>query len=391
VAQTRRLHFAKRLIDETGLTMTEVALASGYGSVRRFNAAFRANYGRTPSDLRHRRRGRNTKPGDGIVLKLAFRPPYDWQGMLRFLAARAVAGIEQVDDGCYARTIEVDGKPACIAARCAAGVNAVEIEIHGVPAAALFNLVGRAKRMFDLSVDPASVELAFHRDRLLAPLAKRYPGPRIPGVWDGFECAVRAVLNDGSPATEQALVSRLVRSCGMRLAAPDFPHGALTYLFPGAAAVAAANLHDTGLDAARIRTLTALAGAVVDGRIDFALPAEELIGTLVQTTGIDASMAQYIALRGLGEPDAFPTADPVLRRQAGICLGGARELPGTCLLANLAGAWRPWRGYAAMLLWRADAERKAAQAPGLHDQPTFASTTPAAHRPQALRRVAPSS
>jgi 3-methyladenine DNA glycosylase/8-oxoguanine DNA glycosylase len=148
-------------------------------------------------------------------------------------------------------------------------------------------------------------------------------------------------------------------------------------LFPGAAAVAAANLQDTGLDAARTRTLTALAGAVVDGRIDFALPAEELIGTLVQTTGIDASMAQYIALRGLGEPDAFPTADPVLRRQAGICLGGARELPGTCLLA--------------MLLWRADAERKAAQAPGLHDQPTFASTTPAAHRPQALRRVAPSS
>jgi AraC family transcriptional regulator of adaptative response / DNA-3-methyladenine glycosylase II len=177
----------------------------------------------------------------------------------------------------------------------------------------------------------------------------------------------------------------------MRLAAPDFPHGALTHLFPGAAAVAAANLQDTGLDAARIRTLTALAGAVVDGRIDFALPAEELIGTLVQTTGIDASVAQYIALRGLGEPDAFPTADPVLRRQAGICLGGARELAGTCSLANLAGAWRPWRGYAAMLLWRADAERKAAQAPGLHDRAIFASRTPAAHRPQALRRVAPSS
>jgi AraC family transcriptional regulator of adaptative response / DNA-3-methyladenine glycosylase II len=347
VAQTRRLHFAKRLIDATNLSMTEVALASGYGSVRRFNAAFRSTYGRAPSELR--RRGRTAKHGDGIVLRLSFRPPYDWPGVLQFLAARSVAGMELVEGNCYSRTIEVGGKPASIAVSRAKGAHALEFEVHGVAPVALFNLVARARRMFDLALDPMRLDLAYGRDRLLAPLAARYQGLRIPGIWDGFECAVRAVLNEGSIEREKALVSRLVRSCGRRLKAPDCRALSLTHLFPTAGAVAAANLEKEGFTQSETLKLRALAEAVADGRIDFDASADELLRALVLVPCIDQSTAQYILLRAMGEPDAFPADDPALQRQA-------RTYCGARSLADVAEAWRPWRAYGALMLWRADGE-----------------------------------
>ena len=355
VAQTRRLHFAKRLIDETNLSMTDVALASGYGSVRRFNAAFRSTYGRAPTELR--RRGRTTKPADGIVLRLSFRPPYDWPGMLEFLAARAVAGVELVEGNRYSRTIEVGGESASISVSRAADANALEFEVRGVAPAALFNLVAHARRMFDLALDPIRLELAYGGDRLLAPLAARYQGLRIPGVWDGFECAVRAVLHEGSIERERELVSRLVQICGVRLGASHRRATRLTHLFPRAGTVAAVELERESFTQRQAGVLKALATAVVSGAIDFDAPSDEVARALAQVKGIDESTAQYITLRTLGEPDAFPAMDPTLQRQAGTYCNGRS-------LADISEAWRPWRAYAALMLWRADAENALPRHPG---------------------------
>jgi AraC family transcriptional regulator of adaptative response / DNA-3-methyladenine glycosylase II len=373
VAQTRRLHFAKRLIDETNLSMTEVALASGYGSVRRFNAAFRSAYERAPTELR--RRGRGAKPGEGIVLRLAFRPPYDWHAMLEFLCARAVVGMEEVSAGSYRRVIDVGGKPARIAVRRARGIDALEFEVYGVAPVALFNLVARARRMFDLSVDPVRLDLAYRRDCVLGRLAARYQGLRIPGVWDGFECAVRAVLHEGTSGREQALVSKLVQVCGRRLRASELPDASLTYMFPTPAAVAAAKLQDLSFTSRQILSLKALAAASAAGRLDFDAPADELVGALVQAAGVNEGTAQYIALRAAGDPDAFPASDPILQRQARVRWGTRR-------LSEIAESWRPWRAYAALLLWRADAEhRRPTSEAGLPISPGRARPAPASTAP----------
>ncbi|MGH8195380.1 MAG: AlkA N-terminal domain-containing protein [Woeseiaceae bacterium] len=353
VAQTRRLHFAKRLIDETNLSMTEIALASGYGSVRRFNAAIRASYQRTPSELRHRRRGKVADRGDSIVLRLAYRPPYDWDGLLKYLTERAIPEIERVDGRCYSRTAVLDGKPGYITVRAAEGTHAIEFEVHGASATELFGLVSRARRMFDLSVDPARIAFALQREPMLAPLVKRYPGVRIPGCWEGFECAVCAVLSQGSLSGDRRLLSRLVRSCSARVPAPHILDAGLTHLFPTAQALAVAELEGIGLAGPQIAAVKALAVAFLERRIDFDAPAEELIRTLVALPGVSDSAAQYIALRALGYPDAFPAARLDLCRPARRSCFSLGKRP----LSEIADAWRPWRSYAALCLWRAQEDR----------------------------------
>lgn len=362
VAQTRRLLFAKRLIDETDLPMTQIALESGYGSLRRFNAAFRETYGRTPSDLRrHRRRSAGVR-GGGIRLKLAYRAPYDWQGILDFLAARAVPEIEVVQGDRYSRTIVLDGAPARITVFAAADEGALVLEVHDAPPGSLLSLSARARRAFDLAVDPLRIAAAFRPCPLLAPLVRQRPGLRIPGGWDGFECAVRAVLTRGSPAAEQRLVSRLVRSSGCRLAGPHATGAALTHLFPTGQALAVARLEGIGLAGPQITSVKALADAFVARRLDFELPADDLIARLVALPGISESTAHYIALRALGEPDAFPMVGTELR-------GPAIRGHGRRRLVAMAEAWRPWRGYAALHLWRA-AGRTAG--PDASDEPAAA-------------------
>lgn len=356
VAQTRRLHFAKRLIDQTDLPMTQVALESGYGSLRRFNDAIRTSYRRTPSELRRRHRhgttgSRRRSRGDGIVLRLAYRPPYDWQGFVTFLAARAVPEIEHADATRYTRTIVQDGKPAHITVRSPRGVDAIELELHSASGGALFELVSRVRRMFDLSVDPQRIEAALRRDALLAPLIESHPGVRIPGAWDGFECAVRAVLSQGSPLREQRLVSRLVRSCGSRVAFSISPEASLAFLFPTAQAIAVSNLQGIGLAAPQVTAVNALAEAYITGRVNFEAPAQELTGALVSLPSINHDTAEYIVLRALGEPDAFPAVSPGTCRQT---LPGSRQTDAS--LAERSQSWRPWRGYAALHLWRAETD-----------------------------------
>ena len=368
VAQTRRLHFAKRLLDETRLPMTEIALAAGFGSLRRFNHAFQMTYRRAPRELRRhpaatvadgwlQRRDESAVGGDEVVLRLAYRPPYDWSQVRDFLAMRALPGVERVDARGYARTVNAanqpaggrsaDGGHAIVCVRALERERALELRVRGAAPGALFQLSGAARRTFDLAADPARIARALRGDPLLAPLVGLRPGLRIPGAWDPFECAVRAVVGQQvSVAAGRTLAARLVARVGRPIAGGT---DGLTHLFPSPVALAAANLDGLGLTGARARALRALAQAVAEGTIDLGAPVEDVAAGLEALPGLGAWTAQYVALRALGEPDAFPAGDLVLRRMAAA---GGTPLSARALEAR-AEAWRPWRGYAVLHLWRA--------------------------------------
>lgn len=348
VAQTRRLHFAKRLLDETDLPMTEVAIAAGFGSVRRFNDAFQRTYARAPRDIRSRRRVEPAAAArDEVVLKLPFRPPYDWPQVLGFFATRAVPGVEHVDDQGYRRVLATrEGGAAIVSVAALRGEHALELRVRGASPSELFQVAAAARHAFDVAADPSLVGQALGSDPLLGPLVKKRPGLRVPGAWDPFEIAVRAVLGQQvSVAAARTLAGRLVARAGRAIAV----HGPLQYAFPDPRALAAASLDGLGITGARIRALQGLARAIVDGRLDLDGPAEDVTAALAALPGFGAWTAQYVALRGLGEPDAFPEGDLVLRRMAA---SGAAPLS-TRALATLAEGWRPWRAYAALHLWRA--------------------------------------
>jgi AraC family transcriptional regulator of adaptative response / DNA-3-methyladenine glycosylase II len=350
VAQTRRLHFAKRLLDETDLPITETALAAGFGSIRRFNDAFRGAYELTPQQLRRRRRSAPAVSGEEVALRMAFRPPYDWEHMRGFLASRALAGVERVDDRGYARTVACGAGHAVVRVSPLAGENTLELRVRGAAPGALFSLSSTARRMFDLAADPGRIVSALEHDPLLAPMVRTHPGLRIPGAWDPFECAVRAVLGQQvSVAAGRTFAERLVERTGHAVSTGE---PGLTHLFPSPAALALADLDGLGLTSARIGALRALAGAVKDG-LDLSGSADDVIGALTALPGIGTWTAQYVALRGLGEPDAFLAGDLVLRRVA-----SSSDAPLSArALETRADAWRPWRGYAGLHLWRAAADQ----------------------------------
>ncbi|MGB9428510.1 MAG: AlkA N-terminal domain-containing protein [Gammaproteobacteria bacterium] len=354
VAQTRRLHFAKQLIDETALPMAQVALASGFQSIRRFNDVFRKLYGRTPSELRRLRQATATPAARGeYVFRLAYRPPYDWDALLAFLAARATPGVEEVRDGAYRRSIVFKNQHGILEVRSLKRAHALEACIRFPEPACLLQIVARVRAMFDLAADPTAIVRHFRDDSLLGPVVKRHPGLRVPGHWDSFDLTVRAVL--GQQITVRGastLAGRLVQAHGEPLAFPDT--GGLTHVFPHAGALANANLK--GMPLSRIRTIQSLARAVAAGDLNFdtSVPDEEFPSRLTSIAGIGDWTAQYVAMRAFNEPDAFPAGDLVLLRAA----GNGKPLTPAALLKR-AEVWRPWRAYAAMYLWRAVADQPA--------------------------------
>jgi len=352
VAQTRRLHFAKRLLDETALPITQIALAAGFGSLRRFNDTFRKTYQRAPRELRKLRRGSSAAgAADEVRLRLAYRPPYDWNHVRDFLATRAIPGVERADADGYARTVATNSGPVCVHVLPLQSLHALELRVRGAAASELFQLSATARRVFDLAADPARIRRTFRTDPLLSTLMKMRPGLRIPGAWDPFECAVRAVLGQQvSVAAARTLAARLVLRAGEPL---PVAHAGLTHLFPSPAALASANLDGLGITGTRVRAINALANAVAGGQLDFAAGWEKVTDALAALPGFGVWTAQYIALRALGEPDAFPTGDLVLRRMAGDGRGPLT----TKELEARAESWRPWRGYAVMHLWRAAADQ----------------------------------
>jgi AraC family transcriptional regulator of adaptative response / DNA-3-methyladenine glycosylase II len=354
VHTTRRLLFAKQLLTETALPVTEVALASGFGSLRRFNAAFALANRMPPRDLRRQPR---QAPGDTLELRLGYRPPYDFQALLAFLRGRALPGVEAVDETSYARVFGAADAPGWLRLSAWPGDDhALRLQVHCPQPSQLLGVVTKLRRMFDLDANPQAIAMAFDGDALLGPLLARHPGLRLPGGWDGFEIAVRAVLGQQvSVAAARTLATRIVQRWGEPLVATpaSMPPG-LERLFPTPAVLARADLREIGVTTARAATISGMASALLDGRVDFRAEQslDEFVTRWIALPGIGEWTAHYMAMRAFSHPDAFPAADLILRRAAA---GGGAELS-TRALTALAEAWRPWRAYAVMHLWRSSAD-----------------------------------
>ena len=355
VAQTRRVLFAKQLIHETRMSMVDVALAAGFGSVRRFNETFQRLYARPPSVLRRQRvRDTDADARSGITLTLSYAPPYDWDAMIQFLTARAIPGVEVVTPTRYCRTIELDGHGGTIEVAPLPGRNALVATIRFPNVTALPTIVARIRQLFDLGADIETIGAQLATDPSLSPLVAARPGLRVPGAWDGFELAVRAVLGQQITVTAaRHLAGRITAAHGERLrATADTATGDPTILFPRPERLAAADLSRLGMPRARA---AAIAGVAATAAADPALfrRREDLsaaVARLRALRGIGEWTAHYIAMRALREPDAFPADDVGLLRAAADATG-TRPTP-AALMAR-AERWRPWRAYAAQHLWTA--------------------------------------
>ena len=361
VAQTRRVLLAKQLIHETDLPMGEVALAAGFGSVRRFNETFQQLYDRPPAALRRRKALPASQgaapPGEAISLTLRYRPPYDWDGILAFLAMRAIPGVEHVENNIYRRVIALDGAAGTIAVTPIGG-DRLSVAVRFPKPSALPRILARVRGVFDLSADPVGIGEALSRDPDLARIVARRPGLRVPGAWDGFELAVRAILGQQITVVQaRKLAGDLTAAHGEPLAEPWAEHG-LTHAFPTAQRLAAADLSGLKMPGARIRCLSGMAAALAaDPNLlapNASLP--EMVARLRALPGIGEWTAQYIAMRQLREPDAFPAADVALMRALADA-DGVR--PTADQLLARAEAWRPWRAYAALHLWASLADEGA--------------------------------
>lgn len=343
VAQTRRLHFAKKLIDETTLAMHEIAVASGFGSVRRFNAGIFKVYHRTPTQIRRLAHQKGTQRDNQYLFRLHFRPPYHWQGMLDFLAPRATPGVEVVEDSSYRRSIVANGFEGYFEVSPDPARDALLVRIDFPDPRSLFGIVERIRAIFDLNADWSSIVKTLCSDPTLSASMHADPGVRVPGCWNGFELAVRAIL--GQQVTVRgatSLAGRLATMFGKKFHGPN----GLTHLFPAPEALAIAKLTSVGLTNARAETIRVLARAVRSDKIKFegVVDSDEFLRQLCEIPGIGAWTAQYVAMRALGEPDAFPSSDLGLLRV--LEMSSPRELE------RRAEPWRPWRAYAAMYLWR---------------------------------------
>ena len=364
VAHTRRLHFAKKLIDETRLPMTQIALASGFGCIRRFNACIRKVYHRTPTQIRRIARQKQSQPENQYLFRLNFRPPYDWRGMLSFLAARAIPGVEAVRGGCYLRSISLNGIHGYLEVSLDQANHTLLARVEFGDPRSLFFITERVRAMFDLNADWVSIAQSLRTDPLLASRMKAHPGLRVPGCWNGFELAVRAILGQQvSVKGASTLAGRLAKTLGQPFAGPE----GITCIFPMPEVLATSRLLGLGLTKARAETIRALARAVRDRRISFenVVDSAEFLRHLCEIPGIGKWTAEYVAMRALGEPDAFPSSDLGLMRALGS--NTASELE------RRAESWRPWRAYAAVHLWSVAGEyRKTAKQIGLTAPVEFA-------------------
>jgi AraC family transcriptional regulator of adaptative response / DNA-3-methyladenine glycosylase II len=350
VAQTKRVLLAKQLIDETRLSMAEVALASGFGSIRRFNATFQRLFGRPPGAMRRVTVAEAaSEPNGDVIIRLGYRPPYDWPAMASFLKARAIPGVELVSNDRYARTIEIDGVQGVVAVEPASD-NALRVAIRVSRLPALPMIIARVRRVFDLAADPQAINAQLSEDLVLAPLVAARPGLRVPGAWDGFELAVRAVLGQQiTVAAAVGLAGKLVARYGLPLT-DGLETDGLTHAFPRPERLASADLTALGMPHMRAATLASLSAAVLADP-QLLGPGRSLTECVVRLRalpGIGEWTAQYIAMRELREPDAFPAGDIGLLRALTDADG---ERPTSRELLARAERWRPWRAYAAQHLW----------------------------------------
>ncbi len=344
LAQTRRLLLAKQLLTESDLPIVRVAFASGFESLRRFNALFRSHYRLTPTTMR--RSSPKAHPRESLRLTLAYRPPIAWDALLRFLSGRSTAGVEQVQGDAYLRTAAVGPHCGWLKVEPVKGRNTLAIEMALSLTPALPEVLGRLKNLFDMTARPDVIADHLGADPRLAGPVGRQPGLRVPGSFDAFEMSVRAILGQRvSVQSATTLAGRLAARFGEPV---QIPIPGLDRMSPTPERLAEADVSDLtamGIAAPRAVAIRSLAQAVARREIELqpGPDPEAVVSALQQFPGIGDWTAQYIAMRALRWPDAFPAADLGLLKAAGM--SSANQL------RHAAEAWRPWRAYAAMYLW----------------------------------------
>ncbi len=351
VAHTQRLHFAKRLIDETSLPMSHVSSAAGYGSIRRFNDAFRKTYGRSPRELR--RAGEVSELAGRtatLTVRLPYRRPFDWRAVLEFFAARATPGVESVSGDTYWRTITSNDDHGVVQISPDRRDGYLSLTLHCVDTSALFETVQTAREVFDLDAPVSEIGSALSSDRTLKALLRKNPGVRVPGAWDGFEITIRAILGQQiSVKAATTIAGRIAEKYGVRLEHPGSTiESGLCRIFPTPERLMRARLNNIGLVRSRAETIRRVSAAVVSGALQFdvAQDPQQFCESLMSIKGIGDWTAQYVAMRALKNPDAFPGSDLGLVKAIAY---PARVTPRE--LIGRAEEWRPWRAYAALLLW----------------------------------------
>lgn len=349
VANMHRVFFVKKLMTDVSLSITDIAMAAGFGTIRQCNAMFRKIYGCAPGDLRRSRKG-NLKKEKGFrgVLKLSYRPPYDWEALLAFLEARLVEGIEMVENGVYYRTLRIEDCHGWVAVSHEADNNQISMDISLESVEYLMASVNRLRCLFNLDTDPQVINSVFRSDELLGPLIEKSPGMRMPGAWSPFEYSIRAILGQQvSVSAATTIAGRIAEKYGT---APsiDTPAG-LTRIFPFIEELAEADFDGLGLTKRRRATLMALVKAVAEKRVSMD-PGQDLdnfVRDMTAIPGIGPWTAHYTAMRGFAHPDAFPESDLGILKA--LEKNGVRPKPAEA--GKIAEKWRPWRAYAAFLLW----------------------------------------
>jgi AraC family transcriptional regulator of adaptative response / DNA-3-methyladenine glycosylase II len=340
LAQTQRLLLAKRLLRDTALSLTHIAFASGFGSVRRFNALFKSRYGLNPRAVRG-----SASRADGLCVQLEFRPPLAWTNLLAYLRLRAIPGVEMVDATHYRRTVSIEDAAGWIEVSMHKSGTALNLQLSPSLGMRIGAVIARVKHLFDLGSAPASVAELLRQDSILQSTVKRLPGLRVAGAFDGFELAVRTVIGQQISVKGASTVSgRWAAAFGTPIATP---YPLLNRLAPRPEDIADTQVGEIaalGMVGNRARCLIGLARAVADRRVILSLASdvEEQMDKLLSLPGIGPWTANYIAMRALHWPDAFPTGDLMLMRAANL-----RQKQ----LQRHAEAWRPWRAYAAHYLW----------------------------------------
>ena len=332
VLLTKKLDTARQLLDETSLSITEIALSSGFQSVRRFNDAFKERFGSSPRSLR------KSEGKTGVNrLTLNYRPPYNWNSVLSFLEKRSLKGIEFVEAGVYHRSVTVSEGKGWLAVRKGQG-NCLVVDFGFSGSVNLVEWVSRLRNFFDLDADPERIASTLKKDKFMKPIASQFPGLRVPGCWDGFEIALRAIVGQQiSVKGAKTILERLILRCGGK---GKFPTRELEYYFPTPEQVLKADLKGLGLTQTRLQTLKALAKAVHDGDVNVngIGDYDETCKRLLAIKGIGPWTVDYIAMRALGNPNAFPESDLELKKQ----VSRFRLDPSQ---------WEPWRSYGAIALW----------------------------------------
>jgi AraC family transcriptional regulator of adaptative response / DNA-3-methyladenine glycosylase II len=347
--QSYRLLMSKQLLTETSLSVTEIAFASGFSSLRRFNDAFSGRYKMPPTRLRKEAKGQieHIPSDDTSTIQLVYRPPYDWTGVLEFLRLRTLKGVEWVTEDGYWRTVHLGEHRGWISVRHAPEKNALLFEFSHSLTPILAPLIGRIRGLFDVNARPDLIAQQLRKEPLLKKSVNKNKGLRVPGAFDSFELAVRAIL--GQQVTVKAattLAGRFVDAFGEKI---DTPFPELTRVSPTPKRLAKATVDDIaslGIVSARAKCIIAIAKAFDSGELHLTTGEhpDDVIKQLVALPGIGPWTAHYIAMRALRWPDAFPKEDIVIRNKlGGISAKQADER---------SQAWRPWRSYAVLHLWR---------------------------------------